>query len=85
MSCQIFTNDRKMAGEADLPRAFVWAADNGVTILNNSWGYDIAGSASAIPASLKTAIDYFIDYAGTDESGQVQTGPMKGGVVIFAA
>ena len=85
MSCQIFTNDRKMAGEADLPRAFVWAADNGVTILNNSWGYDIAGSASAMPASLKTAIDYFIDYAGTDESGQVQTGPMKGGVVIFAA
>ena len=85
MSCQIFTNERKLAAEADLPRAFVWAADNGVTILNNSWGYDIAGSSAAMPASLRTAIDYFIDYAGTDESGQVQTGPMKGGVVIFAA
>lgn len=85
MSCQIFSNDRKMAAEADLPRAFVWAADNGVTILNNSWGYDFAGGPSSIPSALKTAIDYFIDYAGTDETGQVQTGPMKGGVVFFAA
>ena len=83
MSCQIFTNERKMAADADLPRAFVWAADNGVCILNNSWGYDYAGTT--IPSALRTAIDYFIDYAGTDESGQVQTGPMKGGVVFFAA
>ena len=85
MSCQIFTNDRKMAGDADLPRAFVWAADNGVNILNNSWGYTVAAGSSAIPSALKNAIDYFIDYAGTDETGQVQTGPMKGGVVFFSA
>ena len=33
---------------------------------------------------MKSAIDYFIKYAGTDKADN-QTGPMKGGVVIFAA
>ena len=36
------------------------------------------------PLSLQEAVDYFIKYAGIDENGK-QTGPMKGGVVIFAA
>lgn len=35
-------------------------------------------------SSLKSAIDYFIEYAGTDAYGN-QTGPMKGGLVVFAA
>lgn len=35
-------------------------------------------------SSLKSAIDYFNQYAGLDASGN-QTGPMAGGVVIFAA
>ena len=33
---------------------------------------------------LKDAIDYFNEYAGTDKKGN-QTGPMKGGIVFFAA
>ena len=32
----------------------------------------------------RAAIDYFINYAGIDENGN-QVGPMKGGIVIFAA
>ena len=88
MSCQIF-NDETRVVEASMPQAFIWAADNGVNILNNSWGYQFYSEndarMSSMPSALKDAIDYFIDYAGTDESGQVQTGPMKGGVVIFAA
>jgi hypothetical protein len=75
MSLQIFS-DEKRSIPADLPQAFVWAADNGVTILNNSWGYvfssESSAGASSIPSALKTAIDYFIDNAGTDENG-VQT------------
>ena len=37
-----------------------------------------------LPRADQEAIDYFIQYAGVDERGE-QTGPMKGGVVIFAA
>ena len=37
-----------------------------------------------MPEITKDAIDYFIEYAGLDENG-VQVGPMKGGIVIFAA
>lgn len=37
-----------------------------------------------MPRSDQEAIEYFIKYAGTDENGN-QTGPMKGGIVIFAA
>jgi hypothetical protein len=36
------------------------------------------------PESDKAAIDYFVKYAGFDENGN-QTGPMAGGLVVFAA
>jgi len=61
--------------------AIKYGADNGAIISQNSWGYD---GVTSLPAHMKDAIDYFIQYAGLDENGN-QIGPMKGGVVIFAA
>ncbi len=61
--------------------AIKYGADNGAVISQNSWGYTEATTVSSSDAA---AIDYFIKYAGFDENGN-QTGPMAGGVVIFAA
>lgn len=78
MSCQIFSgNDASGNGAA----AIKWGADNGAVISQNSWGYT---TLETTPQSLKAAVDYFIKYAGFDENGK-QTGPMAGGIVIFAA
>ena len=84
MSCQIFVNDDDpYAGNAgnNGAQAIKYAADNGAVICQNSWGYT---TLTEIPGSDKAAIDYFIEYAGIDENGH-QTGPMRGGIVIFAA
>lgn len=64
--------------------SFVYAADNGAVIAQNSWG---GGSRSLV---LEDAIQYFIERAGFDNSdanfaNNIQTGPMAGGIVIFAA
>ena len=94
MSCVIFGEEESEgdAGDEDA-QALVWAADHGAVIANNSWGYvfdspeDAAQGARDFeqwPSPTKSAIDYFIDHAGTDASG-AQTGPMKGGVVFFAS
>lgn len=83
MSCQIFVEeDDPYSGNAGRfgAKAIKYAADNGAVICQNSWGYP---SLTQIPASDKAAIDYFIEYAGINENGQ-QTGPMRGGIVIFA-
>jgi subtilisin family serine protease len=84
MSCQIFVDEddpySENAGQNGAP-AIKYAADNGAVICQNSWGYP---TLTEIPASDKAAIDYFIQYAGIDESGR-QTGAMRGGIVIFAA
>lgn len=91
MSCQILRtdpNDSNHTYQGDSDDAFVWAADHGAVISQNSWGYvyDTAAEAArgGISSSTKSAIDYFIKNAGTDKNGN-QTGPMKGGVVLFAA
>ncbi len=78
MSCQIMTEGTDNASNE---RAFKYAADNGAVICQNSWGFE---DAEYFPESLKEAIDYFIEFAGIDETG-VQTGPMRGGIVLFAA
>ena len=78
MSCQIFEGE-KSSGSG--PAAIKWSADHGAVISQNSWGYL---ETTETPASLIAAVDYFIKYAGIDENG-VQTGPMRGGIVIFAA
>ena len=82
MSCQIFNSDEDVReGNANSAKAIKYGADHGAVISQNSWGYK---TAIKMPESDKAAIDYFVQYAGCDEHG-VQTGPMKGGVVIFAA
>ena len=82
MSCGVFkflTPEVEIGGGFEL--AYVYAADNGAVILQNSWGYNEAGAYDQV---VLDAIDYFIAEAGQDENG-VQTGPMKGGIVIFSA
>ena len=63
------------------PDAYAYAADNGAVISQNSWGYT---SGVAMPQDVSDALDYFIANAGVDENGN-QTGPMKGGLLVFAA
>ena len=93
MSCAIFASDGDEMDDGDDAAALVWAADHGAVIANNSWGYDFESESDAArgakdfinrSSATKSAIDYFIDNAGIDIYGN-QTGPMKGGVVIFAA
>ena len=90
MSCQVFMKNPQ-DGEKDLSGGFgeamVWAADHGAVISQNSWSDVYKTEEDAMkggPGAMKSAIDYFIKYAGTDKNGN-QVGPMKGGVVIFAA
>ncbi|MBX2898947.1 MAG: S8 family serine peptidase [Cyclobacteriaceae bacterium] len=78
MSCASFGQFSNGRFEA----AMVYAADNGAVISQNSWG----GSSTAIEA----AINYFIERAGLDNTAanftrKIQTGPIAGGVVVFAA
>lgn len=80
ISCQVFDGGEGSHG-ADIMKMFVWAADHGAVVSQNSWNYVDLEDLSTYG---KEAIDYFIRYAGCDENGN-QTGPMKGGVVIFAA
>lgn len=92
MSCVIF-GEKEDDEPADEARALVWAADHGAVIANNSWGFVFDTEEDAKKTaldfeqndwSLKTAINYFIKNAGTDADGN-QTGPMRGGLVTFAA
>ncbi|PIB35289.1 hypothetical protein BFP72_07700 [Reichenbachiella sp. 5M10] len=77
MSCQVFSG----TGSRGFSSSYVYAADNGAVISQNSWGYTVPGSYEQ---SVLDAIRYFIAEAGYDESG-TQVGPMAGGIVIFAA
>ncbi|HYC83936.1 MAG TPA: S8 family serine peptidase [Chryseosolibacter sp.] len=77
MSCQVFAS----GGAGGFDVAFVYAADNGAVISQNSWGYTSPGFYEQ---SVLDAIDYFIANAGYDVNGN-PTGPMQGGMVIFAA
>lgn len=82
MTCRMISTDYS---EDDINRAacraFEYSADMGAVISQNSWGYQKIGM---IDSAVLHAIDYFVQYAGCDENG-IQTGPMKGGVVLFAA
>ncbi|MFA5444011.1 MAG: S8 family serine peptidase [Bacteroidales bacterium] len=79
MTCQIF--DDYTQKNPDGAQAIKYAADNGAVICQNSWGFS---DIDYLPQSSKEAIDYFVANAGIDEYGN-QSGPMKGGIVIFAA
>lgn len=54
--------------------AMIWAADNGMAMTSNSWGYTTAG---VYEQSLLDAIDYFCEYGGGDV--------LHGGLVICSA
>jgi subtilisin family serine protease len=61
----------------NIAASYVYAADNGAVISQNSWGYSQPGS---VDLAVLDAIDYFIE-----EAGNFPNSPMKGGIVIFAA
>jgi subtilisin family serine protease len=79
MSCAIFSYDDE--SEKDVAASYVYAADNGAVISQNSWSYTVP---NLFEQSVIDAIDYFIAEAGVDSNGN-QTGPMKGGIVIFSS
>lgn len=63
--------------------SFIYAADMGALISQNSWGFSTPGYESD---AWREAINYFIKYAGCDADGNRLPGvKMKGGVVLFAA
>lgn len=92
MSCQIFSGD-KGGTVLDEVRAIKYAADNGATILQCSWGYT-SGAANGYDwqpmystdetwmsdnALEKKALDYFVHNAGSPD------GVVEGGIAVFAA
>lgn len=87
MSCQIFEEDQNgeesSATNAMTAAAIKYGADNGAVISQNSWGYEI-GTVNELPAYMQDAINYFVTFAGVDANGN-QIGPMKGGILVFAA
>ncbi len=94
MSCQILKNGGAPDNGFTAPRfpeALAWAANHGAVISQNSWSHPLNGAVGydveAASELDKTAIRYFTECAGMDETGEVQDpdSPMAGGVVIFAA
>jgi subtilisin family serine protease len=77
MSCAAFG----AVGTGNFEDTYVYAADNGALISQNSWGYTNPGAFEQV---VLDAIDYFIAEAGRDNDGN-QVGLMNGGIVIFAA
>lgn len=87
MSCQIFHIDPATGNDkayAD-PNMYVYAADMGAVISSNSWTNGAYEESAFMNSAMRSAIDYFIKYAGTDVSTKQQNGPMNGGLVVFAA
>lgn len=97
MAFQILTDE---GGLTNKMQAYADAAEKGVLISQNSWGYSYdqnldgkidmneleRAKTITIMEHDKVAIDYFIKYAGCDAQGnQRPDSPMKGGIVIFAA
>ncbi|MFZ6009552.1 MAG: S8 family serine peptidase, partial [Bacteroidota bacterium] len=67
----------QILGGGSAENSYIYAANNGAVISQNSWGYINPGSYDQ---SVLDAIDYFIA-----EAGNYAGSPMKGGVVIFAS
>ncbi|HNP18448.1 MAG TPA: S8 family serine peptidase [Fulvivirga sp.] len=67
----------QIMGGGSIEESYIYAADNGAVISQNSWGYSSPG---VYDQSVLDAIDYFIA-----EAGDYEGSPMKGGIVIFAA
>ncbi|NME70894.1 S8 family serine peptidase [Flammeovirga aprica] len=78
MSLQVFSHHMGTPTAGGFEEAFVYAADMGAVITNNSWGGGVESELQ------KETIRYFVENAGKDENGQ-QVGPVDGGVAVFAA
>ena len=90
MSCAIFSGWDYSADDDETAEAFVWSADQGAIISQNSWGpsqnYSTSYTIENYSTEIKKGIDYFIENAGCDKDGnQLASSPMKGGLVFFAA
>lgn len=70
MSCQIISAENQIT-EANIPNAYIWAADRGAAISQNSWNFPVASTA------LFEAIDYFIANGGGST--------LNGGIMICSA
>jgi len=68
---------------AKTPESIVYAADNGAVLMNCSWGY--TNPETQTSSALLQAFRYFNKYAGKDPDTEEQTGPMAGGLIVFAA
>lgn len=99
MSCEIYGRDgtTETASAAYIAKAFEFAAENGASVCNCSWGYAFdrkkylnnENFQSIFKAQfdiLKEGIDYFTDIAGCDPNGNKKADVyMKGGLVFFAS
>ncbi|MBR2931251.1 MAG: S8 family serine peptidase [Rikenellaceae bacterium] len=86
MSCATMNDAGQGRGADYAARAITYGCNNGAVICQNSWGYtDPVNWDQSQFSSLKEALKYFVDYAGMDETGENQVGPMAGGLVFFAA
>lgn len=82
MSLQIFEGNDGCYSD-QIAAAFMYAADNGAVLANNSWGYDPGTYASdnefeRWDSEIKNAVEYF-------ESNAKLEGVIDGGVALFAA
>lgn len=87
MSCATFSEGSSASGKGSSCSgpAIVYACNNGAVIAQCSWSFGEPNAVDKAYSTLQDAIDYFSDYAGTDETGEIQVGPMKGGLLVFAA
>lgn len=75
MGCHILRHSGEpMPTDEEIAKAFVYAADHGAVIAQNSWE---AGKNSEI---ISEAVNYFMQ-----EAGNYSGSPMKGGLVVWAA
>ncbi|MCD8313071.1 MAG: S8 family serine peptidase [Bacteroidales bacterium] len=89
LNCQSFSGSSS-CNAAGFANALTYGADNGALISQNSWSYNYStetnASKGSTPEAVRTAIDYFAQYAGCDNDGnQLPDSKMKGGIVVFAA
>jgi len=65
MVCKIFTDESDVSlvetTDEEIFKAFIYAADNGAIVSNNSWGYKIPGPPSP---TVEEGIDYFLTTSG---------------------
>ena len=99
MSCEIYGHDgtTETATTKYIVKAFEFAAENGASVMNCSWGYAFDRKKYLNNENfqtifknqfdlLKDGINYFTDVAGCDKDGKKKPDAyMKGGLIFFAS